>query len=102
MVRLRRVDFWFSKQFTAFGFQPQGQASSGTVTHVLSRLPFFAFTQPYVIFRGLGQAGGTTPPVSGIEYTLSGGGLSELFVTTGTLGGGGLSYAINPMSKRTN
>lgn len=46
---------------------------------------------------------GTSPaPGSGIEYTLSGGGHSELFVTAGTLGGGGLSYAINTMSKRTN
>lgn len=45
---------------------------------------------------------GPTPPVTGIEYTLSGGGLSELFVTTGTLSGPNVTYLINPHSKRTN
>lgn len=96
------VAFWFTKQYAAFGFQPQGRQAA-TTAHVLSHLPFFAFTQPYVIFRGLGQSGGTTPPPpGGIEYTLSGGGLSELFITTGTLGAAGLSYPLNPMSKRTN
>ena len=105
MARLQRVEFWSTKQYAAFGFQSEGQGT-GTSPVMPKRLayqPFFAFTQPYVIFKGLGQSGGTTPPPpSGGLFLVDGGpGVTELFVTTGTLSGGGLSYLLNPMSRRT-
>ena len=70
-----------------------------------ARLPIIGlFTNQVLVFRGftpIGQAGGTSP-VSSAEYTLSGPGMTELFITTGTLCGGGVSYILNPHSKRTN
>lgn len=104
MARRQRIEFWSSKQYAAFGFVSQGKFTPPPVPPVsgaLGRLQFFAFTQPYVIFRSQGQFNGTSP-VSSAEYTLSGGLLTELFVTTGVLGAAGVSYPFNPMSKRTN
>jgi hypothetical protein len=63
------------------------------------------FTDQVLVFGFLpGQQNGTTPtpPPSGGLFLVDGGpGLTELFITTGTLSGGGVSYALNSMSRRT-
>lgn len=62
------------------------------------------FTNQVLVFRGfnpIGQTGGTTLPMLLDEYTLSGDGLTEIFVTAGGLCGPNVSYLINPHSKLT-
>ena len=71
--RLIPINFWFTKQYAEF------------------------------TFRSLGQAGGTTPPpVGGGEQFLIGGpDITEQFVTGGKISSLGVSYIINPLSRRT-
>lgn len=104
MARLQRVEFWGTKQFSQFGFVSLGQAG-GTSPVVLNRfatIPFFAFTKQFQAFKSIGQAGGTSPPPSsGFQFLIHGPGITEQFVTGGRISAGGLSYTINPLSRRT-
>jgi hypothetical protein len=101
MARLQRVEFWGTKQFSAFGFQSEGQGPTTEVQNRLAILRFFSFTQPFVQFRGFGQFSGTAVVGGGEQFLIGGPNLTELFVTGGHISSMGVSYTINPLSKRT-
>lgn len=105
MARLQRVEFWGTKQFSQFGFVPLGQAggTSPVIQNRFATIPFFAFTKQFQAFKSFGQAGGTSPPPvgAGFQFLIHGPDITEQFVTGGRISAGGLSYTINPLSRRT-
>lgn len=72
MPKLQRVEFWFTKQYSQFGFLSQGQATTGP-----------------------------TPSGSGQQFLIGGPDITEQFVTGGRISSQGVSYLINPLSRRT-
>lgn len=64
---------------------------------------YFTFTQPFTVFRSIGVAGGTSPPPvgAGFQFLIGGPDITEQFVTGGQISAVGISYTINPLSRRT-
>lgn len=105
MPPLQQAGFRFTQQFAQFGFQSLGQSGGTTPPpqNQLAQLLFFDFTKQFVQFKSLGQSGGTTPPPPGgvLQFLIGGPDLTEQFVTHGRISAGGVSYTINPLSRRT-
>ena len=105
MTRRSRNECWFTNQVNRFGFQPQGQGTTAQASqNQYQSIKFFAFTQPYVLFKSfqMQQIGPTPPPVSGgFQYLIHGPDITEQFVTGGGISAMGVSYPFNPLSRRT-